>query len=235
MQQHGVDYTAPSVKAKAYVNLENTGRSFNLRSMAENMDRLTKTDDQWFAAYGSGFSAAVTAGQPVEQAHRTARASADEGRPVPGTALFKNGFKKLHDINNWDSGAALRVKAALVHAEVQFNATQKLPAAFREKGIEVLTGLDARTYVIEPDGNYFINPVAGKEGSNLLYGRWGAFLSASKQLLAKKAKSGRGYAVGQKRLLSCKGQCSGNTCILTHLFPKLQVCLPKWLSLSQHL
>jgi iron complex outermembrane receptor protein len=60
----------------------------------------------------------------------------------------------------------------------------------KKTGVEVLTGLDHRTYIIQPDGNYFINPEAGKSGENLLYSKTGAFLSLYKNLLGEKLRIG---------------------------------------------
>ena len=44
LQQHGVQYQSKAVQAKIYYNHETTGNSYNLRSMAENIDRTYKTD-----------------------------------------------------------------------------------------------------------------------------------------------------------------------------------------------
>lgn len=150
--------------------------------MAENIDRSYKSDDHWFNDYTSRFNNETTQGQSVEQAHNTARSFADNRRLQTGTPLFNNTLKKLQYINNWDSGAALRVTANLIHAETQVDLTQDYLATFKKKtGLEILAGVEARMYVIVPDGNYFINPVPGKEHKNLTYGRWGAL-----QLLQKK-------------------------------------------------
>ena len=49
---------------------------------------------------------------------------ADAGRLMPGTIDFDNALDKLQKVNNWDSGAAVRVKAAFVQAELQWNMTE---------------------------------------------------------------------------------------------------------------
>lgn len=191
LQQHALDFAAPSIKAKAYITMENTGQSYNLRSMAENMDRLYKTDDAWFAGYTSQFNSAVAAGQTVAMAHTAARAFADAGRAIPGTDAFNAGLQKLQDINNWDSGAALRVKARLVHAEIQVDLTKQYLSRFKSKtGIDLLLGLDTRTYIIVPDGNYFINPEKPSSNKNLLYGRNGGFVSVNRSFFNSKLKTG---------------------------------------------
>ncbi|UOQ97393.1 TonB-dependent receptor [Hymenobacter sp. 5317J-9] len=192
LQQHAVQLITPVVQARAYLTQENTGRSYNLRSMGENLDRNFKPDDQWKRDFTAAWNAAVRAGQPVAQAQAAARAAADAGRYQPGTALFGQKLSELQDINNWDVGAALRVRAALAHAEAQVN----LAEALRRGGhpfptrLDLLAGADHRTYVVVPDGNYFINPNPGKDplADNLTYSKTGGFVQAGGRLLADKLR-----------------------------------------------
>jgi outer membrane receptor protein involved in Fe transport len=191
LQQHGLQYQSDAVQLKVYMNSENTGNSYNLRSMAENIDRNFKPDNGWYANYSAAFNNAVQAGSSVAQAHHLARASADDGRYQPGTPAFNNILEKLQQENNWDSGAALKVKARFIHAEGQTDLTKNLLKGLREKtGLEILAGADHRTYIINPDGNYFINPVMGKAYSNIYYGKTGGFISVTKTALTNKIKLG---------------------------------------------
>jgi outer membrane receptor protein involved in Fe transport len=191
LQQHGVQYQSRSVQAKIYFNNENTGNSYNLRSMAENIDRSYKTDNVWYGDYTAGFNSATQSGASVAAAHHQARLFADGGRYEPGTALFNDALKKLQQVNNWDSGAALNVKASFLQLEMQWNLTENSRGNFKEKtGIDILVGFDHRTYFIKPDGNYFINPVKGNEYSTIHYGKTGGFLSVTKKVIKDKLKLG---------------------------------------------
>ena len=106
-------------------------------------------------------------------------------------AAFASELKKLQQENNWDSGAALKVRASFIQAEGQIDLSKNLLKVLKEKaGLEVLAGADHRTYTIIPDGNYFINPVAGKAYSNINYGKTGGFISVSKTLFNNKLKLG---------------------------------------------
>ncbi|UPL47576.1 TonB-dependent receptor [Hymenobacter sublimis] len=191
LQQHALQLTTPVVQARAYFTQENTGRSYNLRSMAENLDRSFKPDARWNQDYTAAWNAATQAGQTVAQAHAAARTAADAGRLQPGTPAFQQRLRELADINNWDQGAALRVQADLLHAEGQVNVGE----ALRRNGkllpawADVLVGLDHRTYFIQPDGNYFINPERGEDPySTLTYGKTGGFVQAGARVFQEKLR-----------------------------------------------
>ena len=191
VQQHGLQYQSDAVQLKLYVNSENTGNSYNLRSMAENIDRTYKPDNIWYADYTSAFNSAVNSGESVARAHLAARTAADAGRYQPGTAAFNSTLQKLQQINNWDVGAALKVKASFVHTEGQVDLTKSWLAGLKKStGIEILAGADHRTYIIVPDGNYFINPVAGKSYSNIHYSKTGGFVSVTKTFFKNRLKLG---------------------------------------------
>jgi iron complex outermembrane receptor protein len=191
VQQHGIQFQSDAIQLKAYLNRENTGNSYNLRSMAENIDRNYKPDNVWYADYTSGFNNAVSSGSTIAQAHHLARTAADNGRYEPGTNGFNNTLTRLQQINNWDSGAALKVNASFIHAEGQINLTKQWLQHFgHQTGLEILAGADHRTYIIVPDGNYFINPVPGKTNDNIYYSKTGGFVSVVKSLLTNKLRLG---------------------------------------------
>ena len=191
VQQHGLKLKSKTISLQAYWNRENTGDSYNLRSQAENMDNAFKSATVWYSDFTKGFNNAITGGASATQALQQARAFADSGRYQPGTAIFQSTFNKLKNINNWDSGAALRVHANLVDVDGQIDLTENLLSTFKNRtGIQLLLGFDYRTYIVVPDGNYFINPASTNKYSNLVYGETGGFLSATKELFHKKIKLG---------------------------------------------
>jgi len=179
LQQHIIQFKNALVQARAYVNSENTGHSYNLRSMAENMDVNFKDNNKWFQDYTNSFNKTIASNSDVAAAHRKARSDADEGRLQPGTNEFKEKLKQLQEINNWDIGAALKVKAHLVHTEASLDLGKLLRTNY---GLHI--GADLRDYIIVPDGNYFINPT--DSAHNLNYTSYGFFVQASKRFLHDK-------------------------------------------------
>ena len=192
LQQHALTLTTPVVQARAYLTQENTGKSYNLRSMGENIDRSYKPDTQWYGDFTNAWNAATAAGQGVAQALATARTAADAGRLQPGTDAFNQRLSTLQDVNNWDVGAALRVRANLAHAEAQVNVAEALRrgGASLPAGLDLLAGADHRTYLVVPDGNYFVNPNPGKDplNDNLTYSKTGGFVQAGGRLFAEKLR-----------------------------------------------
>jgi outer membrane receptor protein involved in Fe transport len=191
IMQHALQFAARGISGKIYFNAENTGRSYNLRSMAENLDRLAKSDAAWFSDYASAFNSLNNGQMSVIDLHAGSRIFADRSRLQPGTEAFFRGLSRLQNINNWDSGAALRVKAAFLQADVQWNLTDHQLKTLKEKaGIDLMLGADFRQYFTKPDGNYFINPIASKQEEDLLYKKIGAFASMQKSFRQDKIKIG---------------------------------------------
>jgi outer membrane receptor protein involved in Fe transport len=177
VQQHILQLNNKNFSFKGYWTLENTGKSYNIRSLAENLDKTFKSDNQWYADFTSGFNNSVAAGNSTTESLHLARENADNGRYVPGTDKYNQVKHNLININNWDQGAALRVRSDIVHVEGQYDLTPHLNL----KTVSLLVGADYRTYIVVPDGNYFINPQ--EPGHNLLYRKGGTFAQAGKTFL----------------------------------------------------
>jgi outer membrane receptor protein involved in Fe transport len=185
LQQHALSFQSDKFQFKTYLTTENTGKSYNLRSAAENIDKAFKTDDNWFKDYTTAYNRSINNNATVAEAHHLARSAADLGRFQPNTTAFKDKLTELSAINNWDIGAALRVQAQLSHTEGVVYLDKFLKNAV-ENNFTLQAGFDYRAYIIVPDGNYFINPV--ELGKNLIYGKLGGFIQSSKSLLDNKLR-----------------------------------------------
>lgn len=187
ISQHSIQYKDQTFQVRSYLTTENTGDSYNIRSMAENIDKAFKTDDVWFADFTKSFNTSVLNGLPEVMALKQARLDADKNRPQPKTAEFDALIEKLRKINNWDIGAALQVRTWMFHTDGQADLTKELLGNFREKtNIQLLAGFDYRNYWVYPDGNYFINPTDA--GKNISYNKTGGFLQATKNMWTEKLK-----------------------------------------------
>ena len=186
LNQFTLDYRSPFFEFRSYLTTENTGNSYNIRSLAENMDRAFKSDTKWFSDYTSAYNLAIAGGENDAASHFSARTFADNGRYLPGTAEFDQKKTELVNINNWDYGAALSVKSALSHTEGIINWDKIVKKSFSKRGIQLLSGFDHRTYIIIPDGNYFINPQ--DSNANLLFSKSGGFTQINKGFFQDKLR-----------------------------------------------
>jgi outer membrane receptor protein involved in Fe transport len=184
-QQHVLQVKSNNIQFKAFLTRENTGSSYNIRSMGENVDRTFKPDNTWFSDFSKQFNTSTGGGASVADAMAAARSFADKGRYQPHTGETSRLIDSLKNINNWDYGAALRVKASLVHADYQHDLSNLV---FKNRpDWELMYGLDFRNYIV-PDGNYFVNPHPDEQSKNLNYWKVGGFVQSTISFLENKLK-----------------------------------------------
>jgi iron complex outermembrane receptor protein len=212
VQNHQVQLKGKNYVIKAYITKENTGDSYNVKPLADNLDLYSGgSASVWGAKYKTALNAyAANNGGSLTSANlaaatQYARQQADLGRAEPGTARFEALKDTITSINNWDirsssiphapitGGAALVQKSNLYHIEGQWDLTDKV------KIFNLLIGGDARLYSLIPDGNNFVDfkrPIAdrntplpdGSYGSNIHYKKIGGFFQVTKLLLEDKLK-----------------------------------------------
>jgi len=175
VQNHHLQFKGSNFIIHGYVSLENTGDSYNLKPLADNMDLYsggatdTKTPTSWGTKYKNALNAYANANggaltsANLAAANAFARQQADAGRVEPGTAAFDQLKNTIIKINNWDiksssipdapatGGAALVQKSHLYHLEGQWDLSKQV------KIFDLLIGGDGRIYEIIPDGNNFVD------------------------------------------------------------------------------
>lgn len=192
VQNHKVELQGQDFTIRSYMSLENTGDSYNMNPLADNLEKSFKTDKVWQADYTKALNGALDEGADIAAAHRAARAAADKGRWTPGTAAFDKQVALIKSINDWDiyptskdstnksGGAALLQMSHFYHAEGTWNLRKYIHFA------DVLVGADYRTYEIIPDGNNFVDftkALADRNtpgGKHIWYGKAGGFVQGSK-------------------------------------------------------
>ncbi len=205
IQQHAVEIKDDIFFVKAYYTQENTGEnSYNFRPLAENIDMSFKKSPQWWTDYTTAYNKAYTSnGGDIAASHTYARASADNGRFLPGTAAFDSVKNKVVHTNNWDTvGAQLLLKTAFYHIEGQYDFSKFT------KGIQLLAGGNYRRYIVTPDGNEYINPAALEDPSKaydkFYYYNYGVFVQATKQFFNNKLKLTGSFRVDKTEYFSAK-------------------------------
>ncbi|MES2138288.1 MAG: TonB-dependent receptor [Bacteroidota bacterium] len=186
LQQYALEYQSPVFQVRSYLTLENTGKSYNMRSLAENMDKAFKSDNKWFSDYTIAYNNAITQGEGIADAHRLARLTSDGGRYQPGTGAYNEKKEAILANDNWDYGAALRVQSRMSHTEALLSWDKLFPSLFEKAEIQLLSGIDSRTYIVLPYGHYMVNPIDTTQ--SLIFTKSGGFTQLNKDLFDKKLR-----------------------------------------------
>lgn len=213
VQNHQLEFRSKEVTIKAYTSKENSGDSYNVKPLADNLDLYSGgSGSAWGTKFKNALNAFMTErgdtslrSSYLAEAMRYAREQADASRAVPGTERFNRIRDSIIRINNWDirsaaipdapltGGAALIQKSNLYHAEGQWDLTSKV------KNFNLLIGADARIYELIPDGNNFVDfkrPIDernkalpdGSFGDKVYYKKFGGFVQVTKTLFNEKLK-----------------------------------------------
>ena len=197
VQNHKLELKGKNFFVRSYVSIENTGDSYNLKPLADNLQLTQSSNSVWGSKFKSVLQSSLNAGQDLATAMKTARVAADLGRVEPGTSAFDALRDTIIKINNWDhinagiagaprtGGAWLLQKSRMYQTEAQWDLTNAV------KIVNLLIGLDYRLYEVIPDGNNFVDffrPVAdrniplpdGSFGKLIHYRKYGAFAQVTK-------------------------------------------------------
>lgn len=205
VQNHKIELKGVDYFIKSYVSIENTGDSYNIKPLVDNLDITSGGNNTvWGAKYKAALQTALGSGSSLADALRIGRAAADASRVEPGTPEFNALKKTIIGINNWDNGAViagapvtggawLTQRSRTYHTDAQWDLSKKT------KVFDLLIGADARIYEVIPDGNNFVDfkrpsadrnkPLAdGTFGDNVYYKKFGAFVQVTKTLFEEKLK-----------------------------------------------
>ncbi len=211
VQNHKLELKGKNFSVRGYLSLENTGNSFNVKPLADNLDLNHASNANWgtayknaLIAYGNSHGGSLTSANFAD-ANNYARQQADLGRVEPGTDAFNQLRSTIIGINNWDiksslipnapvtGGAALIQQSRMYNGEAQYDLSDKV------KIFDLLVGADVRVYQIIPDGNNFVDfsrSIAdrntalpdGSFGSDVIYKKYGGFAQATKTVFDDKLK-----------------------------------------------
>lgn len=205
VQNHKLELRGHNYFVRAYVSLENTGDSYNLKPLSDNLQLSHLSNSAWGTKFKTALQQEINAGTDLALAMNKARQAADMGRVEPGTQAFDDLKNTIIKINNWDhknagitgapetGGAWLLQKSRMYHTEGQWDLSEKI------KYFELLLGADARIYEVIPDGNNFVDfsrPISernvpekdGGFGTNVYYKKFGGFVQATKTFFDERLK-----------------------------------------------
>lgn len=205
VQNHKLEIKGTNYFVRSYVSIENTGDSYNLKPLSDNLQLTHLSNSAWGARFKTALQSQLNGGKDLATAMTVARQTADQGRVEPGTEAFNRLKDTIIGINNWDhvnagvagapstGGAWLKQKSRMYHVEGQWDLSKYV------KVFDLLIGADYRRYAVIPDGNNFVDfsrPIDertkpqkdGSFGSNVYYSKIGGFAQITKTILNEKIK-----------------------------------------------
>lgn len=178
LQQHKLEVQNANFFVRGYITDEDAGDSYDMRFTAINVNRMWKSDQQWFGEYAGAYIQATMGGLPPDQAHAAARGFADTGRLEPGTSEFQNAFEEVTNNPDLNAGSQFKDASQLRHVDANYNFTH-----LTQDYAEVQVGGSFREYRLNSFGTIFTDfdgPIS--------YSEYGLYTQIQKQLMEERLK-----------------------------------------------
>ena len=159
---------------RGYTTQENAGDAYSATVTSQYFNEAWKPSGTWYPQYIGNYVGAIAGGASVANAHLYARSVADQGRPLPGSALFTHIFDSVRKVPIPKGGLFLD-KSQLWVGEGQYSFTDKIKFA------DVLIGGNLKKYILNSQGTIFIDTAGA-----LKIIEWGAYAQVTKKLLNEK-------------------------------------------------
>ncbi|ASU34898.1 TonB-dependent receptor [Mucilaginibacter xinganensis] len=184
LETHRLELKGSNFFLRSYAVIENSHDSYNTRSLAQFINRdwvqdlngntvtPDKADAMWFTRYQDAFNGSISG--VAAHDNNTARAFADQGRLIPGTAAF-NQAKDVSIHNYGLSGAGVFSNSKFYHTEGQYDFSSAI------KIFDLQAGGNIRHYSMFTNGSLFDD----KE-HRITIDEYGAFVQAGKKLFDNK-------------------------------------------------
>ncbi|MBM3432126.1 MAG: TonB-dependent receptor [Bacteroidetes bacterium] len=179
MAQHKLELRHKNWYVRGYTTQENAGESYNASALGAFLNETHKPSGTWFPQYIGTFSEGrrLNGGLASDFVlHQAARAAADAGRFIPGTAAFNNAARtiKSRPIRDPRGGALFLDKSDLYASDGQFN----LSDIFRfSNAVEVIAGASWKQWIMNSQGTIFADTV-----QRLRVNEYGGYIQLKKKL-----------------------------------------------------
>lgn len=179
MQQHKLEFTGKNFFVRGYYTTEDGGKSYDMLFTGLNINRAWKPDATWFGQYAGAFVQSTLAGATPTQAHLAARATADNGRFLPGTPEFQNAFNQVTADPNVLTGSKLVDNSKIYHSDANYN--------FRDliKFAEIQVGGSYRRYDLNSFGRIYTDT---PQFGGIKYDEYGVYSQVQKKFMEDRLK-----------------------------------------------
>ncbi len=186
MGQYKVELNNKNWSLRAYTTQENSGETYNTTATSRLFNEswkptvtftngvATPQASDWAIQYTQSYLGRLLAGATTIDAHNFARSIADIGRPLPGSAAFKNAYDEIRrrPISDKRGGGRLVDETDLYNYEGNYNFTH-LTKSFAD----ILVGVNYKKYVLNSAGTLFAD-FDGPIG----IGEYGGYIQATKAI-----------------------------------------------------
>lgn len=184
MQQHKLEIKGDNFFVRAYITDEDAGDSYDSRFAAININSTWKSNTQWFTEYAGAylqtFMGTLLAGGTPNPAviHQTARAYAQTGALVPGTAAFNSAFDAVTSNPNLAGGGAkFQDQTKIYHSDANYNFGNAVDFA------DIQVGGSWRKYSLNSSGTIFTD-----YDGPINYEEYGAYMQMQKKFVDDRLK-----------------------------------------------
>lgn len=174
--QYKFEINNPNWMIRAYTTQENAGESYNATVTTRLLNEAWKPSGGatgWYATYAQAYLGARLNGATDFNAQTVARATADVGRPLPGSDQFNTLFNQVRSVPISKGGGLFVDKTNLYMLEGQANLSP-----VTHSFADIIVGANFKRYLLNSEGTLFADST-GKIGIN----EFGAYAQATRSLL----------------------------------------------------
>lgn len=176
MGQYKLELKSKNWFLRGWTTQENSGDAYDATVNTQLFNEAWKGSATWYPQYIGAYVQAKSQGADDVTANAAARAYADQGRPMPGSAAFNYKFDSVSK-KAIPQGGHFLDRSDLYMVEGQYNFTEALKLA--DKGWDVLAGASWKQYVLNSQGTLFYEPNGPRHVNEV-----GGYAQVSKKLFS---------------------------------------------------
>ena len=170
-EQHKLEVKNDNFYVRGYVVSDDAGDSYDMVFTGININRAWKDDKTWFGEYAGTYVQSTLGGATDAQAHANARAVADTGRFLPGSAGFQNAYNTSINDPDLTTGSKFQDASKYYHADGNYN------FAHLTDVVDIQVGGSFRQYSLNSSGTIYTD----YDGA-INYSEFGAYTQVQKEL-----------------------------------------------------
>jgi len=170
-QQHKLEVRNDNFFLRGYVVSDSAGDSYDMVFTGININRAWKGDSTWFGEYAGTYVLQTLGGATNDQAHAAARAVADTGMYMPGTAEYEAAFNRSVNDPDLTTGSKFQDESKYYHGDFNYNFSHLIDVA------DIQVGGSARQYSLNSSGTIYTD-----YDGEINYSEYGVYTQVQKEL-----------------------------------------------------